>query len=606
MAYAGMASGPVRGRSGFLGRDRIVARPGFNRWLVPPAALAIHLCIGMAYGFSVFWLPLQTSLSKAAGAAIPTCAGKADTFGQKLLGTATALTATTCEWTQFDLGWMFTLFFLLLGISAAIWGGWLERAGPRKAGVVAAFCWCGGMAISALGVAWHQLWLMWLGSGVIGGVGLGLGYISPVSTLIKWFPDRRGMATGMAIMGFGGGALIGSPLAAMLINGFSASIPYVGSYTFAGFRTATTAGVWETFLAMAAIYFVFMMGGALGYRLPPARWTPARWDPAKKKSAMITHRHVHLHDAHKTPQFWLIWLVLVHERVGGHRHHRRGLAHAAGDVWRAAVRRSVGGLRRSSTPIRSRSAAAVGAAFVGLFSLFNILGRFFWASLSDGLGRKTTYFLFFVLGFAAYASAPSLAGWGALAVFAAAFCLIASMYGGGFATVPAYLADIFGTHFVGAIHGRLLTAWSTAGIIGPVVVNYLHDTRKAQGIPPNLIYRADFLCARRHARGGLLREPFDPAAEGASLSWTTRRRTSCTARRRSRKHLATQGIGRGGIFRPGAIARLGHRGRSARLGRVDHLAEGRRAFLVKRMRYARATGAAAPAAITQPCPHETL
>ena len=214
---------PAQG--GCLARRRIIAKAGFNRWLVPPAALAIHLCIGMAYGFSVFWLPLQTALSRAAGTPVAACAGKADTFGEKLSGTLHALTATNCEWTQFDLGWMFTLFFVLLGTSAAIWGGWLEKAGPRKAGVVAAFCWCGGMVISALGVYLHQLWMLWLGSGVIGGIGLGLGYISPVSTLIKWFPDKRGMATGMAIMGFGGGALIGSPLAALLINGFSAPIP---------------------------------------------------------------------------------------------------------------------------------------------------------------------------------------------------------------------------------------------------------------------------------------------------------------------------------------------------------------------------------------------
>ncbi len=551
MTIAGVVSGPVQGRSGFLGRDRIIARPGFNRWLVPPAALAIHLCIGMAYGFSVFWLPLQTALSKAAGTAVATCAGKADTFGQKLLGTARALTATNCEWTQFDLGWMFTLFFLLLGISAAIWGGWLERAGPRKAGVVAAFCWCGGMAISAIGVALHQLWLMWLGSGVIGGVGLGLGYISPVSTLIKWFPDRRGMATGMAIMGFGGGALIGSPLAAMLINGFSASVPYVGNYSFAGFRTATSPGVWETFLVIAAIYFVFMMGGALGYRLPPARWTPERYDPLKKKSAMITNRHVHLHDAHKTPQFWLIWLVLCMNVSAG-----IGIIGAASPM----LQETFGGRLFGDpsigfaqfNPDQVKKAAAVGAAFVGLFSLFNILGRFFWASLSDGLGRKTTYFLFFVLGFAAYTSAPSLAGWGALAVFAAAFCLIASMYGGGFATVPAYLADIFGTHFVGAIHGRLLTAWSTAGIIGPVVVNYLHDTRKAQGVPPNVLYEQIFyVLAGMLVVGFLANLLIRPLKEHRFMD--DEEADALHGPPPEPEALATQGIGRGGIFRPGAI-----------------------------------------------------
>jgi MFS family permease len=551
MTYAGLASGPVGGRTGLLGRDRIVARPGFNRWLVPPAALAIHLCIGMAYGFSVFWLPLQTALSKAAGTAIPTCAGKADTFGQKLLGTATALTATNCEWTQFDLGWMYTLFFVLLGTSAAIWGGWVERAGPRKAGVVAAFCWCGGMAIAALGIYWHQLWLMWLGSGVIGGIGLGLGYISPVSTLIKWFPDRRGMATGMAIMGFGGGALIGSPLAAMLINGFSASVPYVGNYTFAGFRTATSPGVWETFLVLAASYFVFMIGGAFGYRLPPSRWTPERYDPTKKKSAMITHRHVHVRDAHKTPQFWLIWLVLCMNVSAG-----IGIIGAASPM----LQETFGGRLFDDPSVgfsafnadQVKKAAAVGAAFVGLFSLFNILGRFFWASLSDALGRKLTYFLFFVLGFAAYAAAPSLAGWGALAVFAAAFCLIASMYGGGFATVPAYLADIFGTHFVGAIHGRLLTAWSTAGIIGPVVVNYLHDTRKAQGVPPNLLYEQIFyVLAGMLVVGFIANLLIRPLKEHHFMD--DEEADALHGPPPEPEALATQGIGRGGVLTPGAI-----------------------------------------------------
>src|ERR1700710_500347 len=230
---------PAGNDAGFLSKERIIAGPGFNRWLVPPAALAIHLCIGMAYGFSVFWLPLSKALGIKSAIA---CAKDAGFFAQ--------LTATQCDWTVSTLGWMYTLFFVILGCSAALWGGWLERVGPRKAGVVAACCWCGGMVVSALGIQLHQFWLMLLGSGVIGGVGLGLGYISPVSTLIKWFPDRRGMATGMAIMGFGGGALIGSPLAVELMKHFA---------------TATDVGVAPTFLAMALIYFVFMMGGALGY-----------------------------------------------------------------------------------------------------------------------------------------------------------------------------------------------------------------------------------------------------------------------------------------------------------------------------------------------------
>ena len=465
------------GLGGLLDKRRIIAEPGYNRWLVPPAALAIHLCIGMAYGFSVFWLPLGRALGVAQGDGKPIpCPGDATTFFGKLAITGHALFATDCDWTQFDLGWMYTLFFVLLGVSAAIWGGWLERVGPRKAAFVAALCWCSGLLISAVGVYIHQLWLMWLGSGIIGGCGLGLGYISPVSTLIKWFPDRRGMATGMAIMGFGGGAMIGSPLATYLMNYFA---------------TPTSVGVWETFVALAAIYFVFMLGGAFGYRLPTSDWRPTGWMPPANTKAMIATGHVHLKDAHKTLQFWLIWAVLclnvsagigiigaaspmLQETFGGH---------LFGDP-------SVGFAQFSDA--QKAQAALVGAAFVGLFSLFNIAGRFFWASLSDKIGRKVTYFLFFTLGFLCYAAAPTLATLGMLSLFAAAFCLIASMYGGGFATIPAYLADVFGTQFVGAIHGRLLTAWSTAGIVGPVIVNYMHDSRKAAGIAPDQLYHPIF------------------------------------------------------------------------------------------------------------------
>src|SRR3984893_8244946 len=263
---------------GLLDRERIIARPGFNRWLVPPAALAIHLCIGMAYGFSVFWIPLSRAIGISKSVACPVD-----------ISLVQALFVANCDWKISDLGWMFTLFFVLLGSAAAIWGGWLERAGPRKAGFVAALCWCGGLLVSAIGVYTHQLWLMWLGSGVIGGIGLGLGYISPVSTLIKWFPDRRGMATGMAIMGFGGGAMIGAPLADILMNIF---------------RTPTSVGVWQTFVALAAIYVVFMRGAACGSRCPPGGGRREGGPPpAAAAKTMITNGHVHLRDAHKTPQF---------------------------------------------------------------------------------------------------------------------------------------------------------------------------------------------------------------------------------------------------------------------------------------------------------------
>ena len=480
-----------------LSRERIIAKPGFNRWLVPPAALCIHLCIGMAYGFSVFWKPLQGALLGADGKSIAECSAGAVTFGEKSAGTLEALFATSCNWSQFDLGWMFTFFFVLLGVSAAIWGGWLERVGPRKAGLVSALCWCGGLLIGALGVYIHQLWLMWLGAGVIGGIGLGLGYISPVSMLIKWFPDRRGMATGMAIMGFGGGAMIGSPLATILMNGFTGgaytiAVPFTDlqhSFAWTGFRTATDVGVWQTYVAMAAIYFAFMLIGAFGYRLPPAGWQPEGWTPPANGNRMITSNNVHLKDAHKTPQFWLLWIILCMNVSAG-----IGIIGAASPMLQETFGGQLVGMPdlgyldvKKSLELAAK-AAGVGAGFVGLISLFNIFGRFAWASSSDHLGRKTTYFIFFTLGAALYVLCSFAAEWQSMALLVASFCVIASMYGGGFATIPAYLADMFGTQFVGAIHGRLLTAWSTAGIVGPVIVNYLHDTRQAAGIAPDQIY----------------------------------------------------------------------------------------------------------------------
>jgi len=447
----------VSATPGFLDRERTIAKPGFNRWLVPPAALAIHLCIGMAYGFSVFWLPL----SKAIGIAQPLACPKDMSF-------VTEIFTSSCDWKISTLGWMYTLFFVFLGSSAAIWGGWLEHAGPRKAGVVSACCWCGGLVISAIGVITHQIWMLWLGSGVIGGIGLGLGYISPVSTLIKWFPDRRGMATGMAIMGFGGGAMIGAPLAAKLM---------------AYYATPTSVGVWETFVTLAAIYFVFMMAGALGYRVPAPNWKPAGWEPPAESIAksMITDRHVHLDVAWKTPQFWLVWGVLCLNVTAG-----IGIIGMASPMLQEVFAGKLIGVDLAFNDLNAEQKgqiAAIAAGFTGLLSLFNIGGRFFWASLSDKLGRKLTYSIFFLLGCALYASIPSMAAAGSLALFVAFFCVILSMYGGGFATVPAYLADMFGTKMVGAIHGRLLTAWSTAGVLGPVLVNYIRDYQIDHGVP---------------------------------------------------------------------------------------------------------------------------
>lgn len=447
--------------SDFFSKERITANVNFNRWLVPPAALAIHLSIGMAYGFSVFWLPL----SKALGIKEPVACAETMSIWARAF-------ATDCDWKVSDLGWMYTLFFVFLGSSAAVFGHWLETAGPRKAGSVAALCWGGGLIISAYGVYTHQLWMMWLGSGVIGGIGLGLGYISPVSTLIKWFPDRRGMATGMAIMGFGGGAMIGAPLANTLMSYYA---------------TPTSVGVWQTFVIMGVIYFIAMMIGALCYRVPPTGWVPAGWvPPAATSNAMITHRHVHVNHAHKLPQFWLLWAVLCLNVSAG-----IGVIGMASPMLQEVFGGILIGehlkLAELSTSQLFR-VTAIGAGFAGILSFFNIIGRIGWASASDLLGRKRTYAIFFALGFLLYVSAPWAGAVGSVALFAGIFCIILTMYGGAFSTIPAYLADIFGTQHVGAIHGRLLTAWATAGVLGPVTVNYLRDYQLDQGVPASEAY----------------------------------------------------------------------------------------------------------------------
>ncbi len=416
--------------SGFLSRDAIVAGPQFNRWLVPPAALAIHLCIGMAYGFSVFWLPMSKLIAGAAA-----CHG----------GFIAELTARDCNWTVADVTHVFETFIAMLGISAAIFGRWVEHAGPRASGFIAALCWAGGLIIGGYGVMIHQLWVVFLGCGFIGGIGLGLGYITPVSTLVKWFPDRRGMATGFAIMGFGGGAMIGSPLAVWLM---------------AHSAQPGISGVAMTLMVMGAIYFAVMTLGAFSFRVAPHGWIPNGWNPPATGSSMITRRHVHVSRAWKTPQFWLIWGVLCLNVTAG-----IAVLAMASPMFQEMFGGRLLGLDVHATLTTTQKAAIVASAagLVGLLSLFNSLGRIFWASLSDALGRKATYVIFFVLGMALYAALPTLGHMGLAVAFVATLCVIITMYGGGFATIPAYLADIFGTQMVGAIHGRLITSWSVAG-----------------------------------------------------------------------------------------------------------------------------------------------
>ncbi|MCX8507069.1 MAG: OFA family MFS transporter [Alphaproteobacteria bacterium] len=463
----------------FLKVKNLVADAKYNRWRFPPSALAIHLCIGMAYGFSVFWKPLSKLLT-VDPAMVDAC--KAQTLLDQLF-------TTSCNWTEPNLGWMYSIFFIFLGSSAAVFGRWVEKVGPRMAGMISAILWCSGFFISTIGIVNHQLWMLWLGSGVIGGIGLGLGYISPVSTLVKWFPDKRGMATGLAIMGFGGGAMIGSPLAELLMKSV--------------YGTQDVPGIYQTFLTMGVIYAVFMVSGALSYRVPPQGWAPKGWTAPTNTNNLVSKASVHVNNAHKTPQFWLIWLVLCLNVSAG-----IGVLGMASPMFQEILGGNpVGRAGVALTELTSDEAkivAGIAAGLTGLLSLFNILGRIFWASSSDKFGRKNTYFIFFILGMILYASLPTLAHTGNEKLFVLFLCIILSMYGGGFATVPAYLADVFGTQFVGAIHGRLLTAWSVAGVVGAVVVNYLREAQKTAGVPAVNFYDTALYVLALMLVGGLI------------------------------------------------------------------------------------------------------
>jgi MFS family permease len=411
----------------FLDRERSVASEGYSRWLVPPAALAIHLSIGEVYAFSVFKNPLL-ALHAADGSA----------------------------WNLKAIGYIFSIAIAFLGLSAALFGAWLEKTGPRRAMFYAALCFATGFCISAVGVHLHQLSLIYLGYGVVGGIGLGLGYISPVSTLIKWFPDRPGLATGLAIMGFGGGAMIGGPLASQLMAHFTAarqpSIPY-------------------TFITMGILYFLFMMYGVITIRVPREGWKPDGWSGNNKASALISTHNVVVAQAWKTPQFWLLWIVLFCNVTAG-----------------------IGILEQASPMIqdlfKGHISATAAVGFVGLLSIFNMAGRFFWASVSDFIGRKATYFVFFTLGAVLYFVLPFTRAdhLNSVPLFVGIAVILLSMYGGGFATIPAYLKDLFGGLNVSAIHGRLLTAWSVAGIVGPLIVNGILDHYVANKLPKQDAY----------------------------------------------------------------------------------------------------------------------
>jgi MFS family permease len=412
-----------------LDREQTVAGPGFNRWLIPPAALAVHLCIGEIYGFSVFNAPLTRAIG----------------IDRSIAGR---------DWTIPQVGWIYSIALIMLGLSAAVLGRWVERVGPRKTMLASACCFCGGLVVASYGVSIHNIAVIYLGYGVLGGVGLGLGYIAPVSTLVKWFPDRPGMATGLAIMGFGGGALVGAPFGVELMGHF---------------KSSATVGVKESFLVMACVYFVFMIFGAFLVRVPAVGWSPEGFTPPDRPRRMVTTAHVAVSTAWKTRQFWLLWTVLCLNVTAG-----------------------IGILGQASLMCQDMFgvSAAVGGGFAGLLSLFNMGGRFFWSSASDLTGRKAIYAVYFLLGAALYALVPVAQRMQSVTLFVLLAALIISMYGGGFATIPAYLRDLFGTMHLGAIHGRLITAWSMAAVLGPQLVNYLSDYQIKHGVPRASAYNS--------------------------------------------------------------------------------------------------------------------
>ena len=413
----------------FLDRSATVAKNGFNRWIVPPAAIAVHMCIGEVYGFSVFKKPLAKALGITA--------------------------ATAGDWSEADVGVAYSIALALLGLSAAVFGKWVERSGPRKTMLASMICFCTGLVLTSLAVRWHQIWLLYAGYGLIGGIGLGLGYIAPVSTLMKWFPDRPGMATGMAIMGFGGGALIGGPLAEELMKHYSSNV---------------SVGAQEALLVMAALYSIMMLFGAFIVRVPPDGWNPDGWVPKEHVKPLMTNANVAVDTAWKTPQFWLLWVVLCMNVSAG-----------------------IGILGQASPMIQDmfKVTPAAAAGYVGLLSLCNLGGRFFWSSLSDVIGRKGIYCLYFILGAGLYMSVPWTQGRGSVGLFVIVTGLILTMYGGGFATIPAYLRDLFGSYQVGAIHGRLITAWSMAAILGPQLVDRLSVANK-KNMPAEQAYNSIF------------------------------------------------------------------------------------------------------------------
>lgn len=365
--------------------------------------MAIHLCVGSVYAWSVFNKPIE---------------------------------ALHPGWPRGAAAYTFSIAIALLGLSAAFGGTWLERHGPRRAATTAACLFGGGLALGGLGVWLGWLWLLFVGYGVIGGAGLGLAYVSPVSALVKWFPDRRGLATGMAVLGFGGGALIAAPVQERLIQ---------------------AVGVAQTLGILGAVYFAVMLAAAQALARPPEGWSPAGHVPKATQAGELT-----MPMAVRTRQFWLLWGMLF-INIGAGISILAQASPMMQDLF-------------GKTPEEA-------AVMVSIIAGFNAFGRIFWASLSDRIGRRAVFAIFFAVQAGLFAAIPALAASGRWGLFQVAVVVIFTMYGGGFATIPAFLADLFGARNVGAVHGVLLTAWSAAGVAGPILITRIREARLA-ALPP--------------------------------------------------------------------------------------------------------------------------
>ncbi|MEO8660380.1 MAG: OFA family MFS transporter [Bryobacteraceae bacterium] len=378
-----------------------------NRWFIPLAAVLIHISIGSVYAWSTFNKPINAILHTAADA----------WFKAPYITFSTAL--------------------ILLGLSAAFGGPWVEHNGPRKTALFAAGFFCTGLVVGALGLSIGSAPVVFLGMGLICGIGCGLGYIAPVSTLVKWFPDRRGMATGFAVMGFGGGAFVAGKLNVYLMD---------------------QIGIVNGLYALAAAYLVLMITGAAIIRRPPPGWKPAGFVPLAVPNQLAAEASLNRNQSLATPQFWIMWGILFINVTAG-----------------------IGILSQASPMMQDifNKKAIEAAAVVSIISLFNAGGRLFWATASDWIGRRNTYIVFFVVQAALFLLIPRLNHSGAWLAFELSLFVIFTIYGGGFATIPAFLADMFGPNNVGAIHGALLTSWSAAAIVGPVIITYLSDEAKS-------------------------------------------------------------------------------------------------------------------------------